>query len=386
MINIGDVNIGNEIILNSFQSQVYSETLKKLEQFGIAGYDIDHESYIIQKTLAKHIAETISSEEETISEIPRLSQVAFKTLTNPDLYDSDIVNEELIQWVDVGNPYSFFLMKGELTDLSGNANDMVFPKSRVTTNGFRRNGTVINREIPALDFNGKGSRLNASSVIDDLFEPDGETSNGLLEGSIEMWVNLRSKKNKSKGGPIHTLFHFHVTGTPFGLHAEVYPNGELQIHKFSADTDEMGQLAKTITYSYSEADVIPIESWAHIAIVFTKDGVICYVNTKGYKLFDGKQKSEFGDAIKMNNWSIGELRPAGEGPVRGFTDGFGNLKTLEGPVALTPDAAWISAKRTAKGSFIKNLVGEFSSLRIYEKALDNSEVIQNFDASKGQYT
>ena len=33
MINIGDVNIGNEIILNSFQSQVYSETLKKLEQF-----------------------------------------------------------------------------------------------------------------------------------------------------------------------------------------------------------------------------------------------------------------------------------------------------------------------------------------------------------------
>jgi len=141
-----------------------------------------------------------------------------------------------------------------------------------------------------------------------------------------------------------------------------------------------------MTLSYSEADVIPIESWAHIAIVFTKDGVICYVNTKGYKLFDGKQKSEFGDAIKMNNWSIGELRPAGEGPVRGFTDGFGNLKTLEGPVALTPDAAWISAKRTAKGSFIKNLVGEFSSLRIYEKALDNSEVIQNFDASKGQYT
>ena len=197
MINIGDVNIGNEIILNSFQSQVYSETLKKLEQFGIAGYDIDHESYIIQKTLAKHIAETVSSEEETISEIPRLSQVVFKTLTNPDLYDSDIVNEELIQWVDVGNPYSFFLMKGELTDLSGNANDILFPKSRVTTNGFRKNGTVINREIPSLDFNGKGSRLNATVEVN----------------LRELWSASRTPHDLSLGRGVTELLSRVVGGT-----------------------------------------------------------------------------------------------------------------------------------------------------------------------------
>ena len=385
MINIGDVNIGNEVVLNSFQSQVYNETLKKLEQFGIAGYDIDHESYVVQKTLAKHIAETVSSEEETISEIPRLSQVVFKTLTNPDLYDSDIESDALVQWFDVGNPYSFFLMKGQVSDLSGNGNDVVFPKSRITTNGFRRNGTVINRKIPSLVFNGKGSRLNASSVIDDILETEGESSNGLYEGSVEMWVNLKPKKNKSKGGPIHTLYSLNTTGTNFGLSAQVLPNGELQVHKFTAGNTEKG-MEKQYYASYSEAGVIPFDKWVHVVITYQKEGIICYTNTKGYKLVDGKQASEFGNVIKMNNYSRDEMRKAYNGPVSGFTNGFGVLKSPSGPVSLAPDTFWIGAHRIDKGNFQRNLIGEVSSFRVYEKSLDSEEIINNFDASKGQYT
>jgi hypothetical protein len=32
------------------------------------------------------------------------------------------------------------------------------------------------------------------------------------------------------------------------------------------------------------------------------------------------------------------------------------------------------------------MVGNLSSFRVYEKALDSEEVEQNFDSSKGQYT
>lgn len=374
MINIGDVNVGNEVILNFYQSQVYNEVLKKLENFGIAGYDIDHESYVIQKTLAKHISESVSPDEGNVGEIPRMAQVVFQTLTNPDLYDSDVVSEDLVQWIEIGNPYSFFAQKNQITDLSGNANDIRFPKLRVKPNGFRKNGTVIRKQIPSLRFTGKGSRLNATTVIDDVFQPEGARSNGLFEGTIETWVKLDKKKGK-RGDAVHPLFHFHTTGTPFGLTALVYPDGGIQLHKFAYDQKEDGEEIKEAFRSYSEPGVVQFGIWQHIVVSFTKDGAICYVNTKGYKLVDGDTASQFDIPTKQH-----------DGPVRGFTDGYGSLKSEEGEVSLVPDAFWIGAQRYPNNKFKKQMVGNLSSFRVYEKALDSEEVEQNFDSSKGQYT
>jgi len=377
MINLGEVNVGNEITLNFFQSQIYNEVLKKFEQFGIAGYDIDHESYIIQKTLAKHIAETVSVEEENLREIPRMSQIVFQTLTNPDLYDSDIVDEGLIQWIEIGNPYSFFSKKNIITDLSGLANDVKFPFKRVRPKGFRKNGTVINNQIPSLEFRGRGSRLNASTVIDDLLEPtDGET-NGLVEGSVEMWVNLNRKKPKGKERA-HTLCHAHCTGTPFGVNIFVLPNGTIQVRKFTYDTDADGIGKKEKTISISPKGVIKFGEWLHIVVVFVKDGVICYVNTKPYKLMSGDDYSS----------QAGVEFPNLDGPVRGFLDGFGSVEDSESEekISLAPDNLWIGARRLKQGKFDQFLNGSLSSLRIYEKALDTDEVETNFDESKGQYT
>jgi hypothetical protein len=370
MINIGDVNVGNEIILNSFQSQVYNEALTKLENFGIGGYDIDHESYVVQKTLAKHIAETISPEEENIAEIPRLSQIVFQTLTNPDLYDSDIVSEGLLQWLEIGNPYSFFSKKNTITDLSGNANDVKFPSDRVKPNGFRRNGTVNRKEIPSLIFNGKGSRLNASTVIDDVLQPDEKGDvNGLSEGSVEMWVKLK-KKRKGSGQQYHGLFQFHCPGTNYGFASYVGRNGEIRITKsvFDNSGDTSNRKRKTTTSS-TNSNVVPNYEWVHLVITFTKNGPICYANTQGYKFPVDRY------AVKY------------DGMLTGFMEGFDPAELPNGQeLNLAPENLWIGAVRRNTGKFVHNLVGEVSSFRIYDRILEDDEIEQNFDSSKGQYT
>ena len=71
MNNIGDTATSNEIVLNSFQSQIFAEVIKKFKKFGISGYDIDFESYIVQKSLAEHIASTISSEEQMMQDFQK---------------------------------------------------------------------------------------------------------------------------------------------------------------------------------------------------------------------------------------------------------------------------------------------------------------------------
>ena len=371
MINIGDVNVGNEIILNSFQSQIYNEAIKKLELFGISGYDIDHESYIVQKSLAKHIAETVSPDEENIQEIPRLSQIVFQTLTNPDLYDSDIASEGLLQWIEIGNPYSFFSKKNIITDLSGNANDMKFPTNPfkgVTPRGFRRNGTVNKKEIPSLFFNGKGtSRLNATTVIDDVLEPDENGNvNGLKQGAVEMWVKLK-KKGMGSQNQYHTLFHFHCPGTSFGLVAYVGRNGEVRVTKITYDPKD--EIKRKATSSQSALGVVPFDEWVHLVINFTKDGPICYSNLKGYKLSDERWARMY------------------DGMVKGFMDGFSPAELENGEeLNLAPENLWVGAVRTKEYKFKSNLLGEVSSFRVYENILEDDAMEQNFDSSKGQYT
>jgi len=372
MINIGDINVGNEIILNSFQSQVYNEVISKLENFGIAGYDIDHESYVVQKTLAKHIAETISADEDSVKEIPRMSQIVFQTLTNPDLYDSDIVSEGLLQWIEIGNPYSFFANKNQITDLSGNANDMKFPNRPfrgVTPQGFRKNGTVNNKMIPSLSFNGKGSRLNASTVVDDVFEPDEKGNvNGLRQGAVEMWVKL---KKKAKSGRYdrgyHCLHQFNCPGTPFGITASVGREGEVRVSKIVYDPKD--EKKRKTTSSQSEFGVVPYDEWVHLVINYTKDGPICYVNTKGYKLSDERWARMY------------------DGMVKGFADGFQPAELENGEeLNLAPENLWIGAARRKDFKFTNNLIGEISTFRVYQDILEDGDIIQNFDTSKGQYT
>ncbi len=367
MINIGDINVGNEIILNSFQSQVYNEVINKLENFGIAGYEIDHESYVVQKTLAKHIAETISADEDSIREIPRMAQICFQTLTNPDLYDSDIVSEGLLQWLEIGNPFSFFANKNEITDLSGNANDVKFPRDRVKPSGFRRNGTVDPKRIPSLYFNGKGSRLNASTVIDDVLQPDEKGNvNGLKTGAVELWVKLK-KKGKGAHNQYQSLFYFHCPGTNFALSCYVGRNGEIRTNKVTYREDD--ELKRNTTVSVSRGGVVPFDKWVHLVINYTKNGPICYANTEEYDFPPSSYERLY------------------DGALRGFMDGFEPAELENGEeLNLAPENLWIGAARRNTGKFVHNLVGEVSTFRIYDRILEDSEVKQNFDSSKGQYT
>tara|TARA_R110001606_G_scaffold395577_1_gene568094 strand:- start:1587 stop:2681 length:1095 start_codon:yes stop_codon:yes gene_type:complete len=362
MNNIGDTVTGQEIVLNSFQSQIFSEVVKKLKKFGIAGYNVDFESYIIQKTLAEHIANTISGEEDSLREIPRMSQIVFQTLTNPDLYDSDIVSDGLLQWLEIGNPYSFFSKDSRIIDLSGLTNDARFPNKRVKPNGFRRNGTVDKRKIPSLVFSGRGSRLNASTVIDDVLE-DGV---GLKEGSVEMWINL-DKKGMGARNQYHTLFNFHCPGTNYMLIVYVGRNGEVRTNKITYNSED--DKKRTVKSSQTQSGIVPVGEWIHLVINFTSNGPICYANTKGYKFTDPR----FADMY--------------DGEVKGFLDGFDSAELPDGTeLELAPENLWIGARRVKTGKFSSELVGELSSFRVYSKVLEEEEIKQNFDESKGQYT
>ena len=362
MNNIGDTVTGQEIVLNSFQSQIFSEVVKKLKRFGIAGYNVDFESYIIQKTLAEHIAGTISGEEDNLREIPRMSQIVFQTLTNPDLYDSDIVSDGLLQWLEIGNPYSFFSKDSKIIDLSGLTNDARFPKNRVKVNGFRKNGTVDKRKIPSLVLSGKGSRLNASTVIDDVLE----NGDGLKEGSVEMWVNLQ-KKGFGARNQYHTLFQFHCPGTDFMLVVYVGRNGEVRASKITYNKED--DKKRTAEVSLTTSNVVPIGEWIHLVINFTSNGPIIYSNTKGFKFTDERFANLY------------------DGMMSGFLDGFGSAELPDGTeLELAPENLWIGARRLKGGNFRSELVGELSSFRVYDRILDEEEIQQNFDESKGQYT
>ena len=362
MNNIGDTATSNEIVLNSFQSQIFAEVIKKFKKFGISGYDIDFESYIVQKSLAEHIASTISSEEENINEIPRFSQIAFQTLTNPDLYDSDIVSDGLLQWLEVGNPYGFFSKNNVLTDLSGLTNDARFPKGPVGVNGFRKNGTVDNKKIPSLVFSGKGSRVNASTVIDDLIE-DGAA---LKEGAVEMWVNLQ-KKGMGAKNQYSTLFMFHCPGTQYGLQCSIGRNQEIRVNKnvYKADDDKKRQYQSSGTFR----PTVPNNEWVHLVFNFTSKEPYCYVNGVGYELTTTGYSRLY------------------DGTMSGFLDGFESADLPDGSeMPLQPENLWLGAGRLKDGKFYNNMIGEMSSVRIYNRPLDKEEVEQNLGESKGQYT
>jgi hypothetical protein len=73
--------------------------------------------------------------------------------------------------------------------------------------------------------------------------------------------------------------------------------------------------------------------------------------------------------------------------VSGFLDDFGSAELPDGTeLELSPENLWIGGRRTKEGKFRSELVGELSSFRVYDRILDEEEIQQNFDESKGQYT
>jgi hypothetical protein len=247
--------------------------------------------------------------------------------------------------------------------MSGLKNDGNLVNTKV--DGFRRNGSIDNKKIPSVILSGKRSFINASSVIDDLLE-EGEdgTTNGLLDGTIEMWVNL-DKKPMGKQNQYHTLFNAHVTGTPFGLYALVGRNGELRVvkHHYDIETEKRAEGC------YSPIRTIPFGQWAHLALVFTEEGVICYVNGEGYKLVPEMRgmPKQYPDTI------------------RGFMNGFEPIVDGEEIITLSPDKMLVGISRGADNKFKHTMVGKVSSFRIYESALDGDDIEKNFSETKGQY-
>ena len=362
MINLGDTVVGGEVILNSFQSQVFAEVVKKFEGFGISGYEINADSYMVQKELARFVIETVPVDEKDIREIPRFSQIVFQSITNPDLYDSEITDEGLLQWLEMGNPYSFFSKTKKITDLSGLANDARLIGTKVS--GFRKNGTVNRNQVPSILLGGKRSFVNVSSVIDDLLEEDDDnTTNGLIDGTVEMWINL-DKKGMGARNQYHTLFNAHCTGTPFGLHVQVGRNGELRIIKQRYDVER----ERIVEACYSDIRVIPFGQWIHVVVTFEEDGVICYVNTEGYKL---------------SNEMRGQ-KPY-DGMITGFMNGFEPLVQDDETIPLSPDKFLVGIQRTKDNKFRFGMDGRLSSFRIYETALEPEDIKANFEETKGQY-
>lgn len=363
MNNIGDTVTGGEIILNSFQSQVFAEVVEKFKNFGIEGQKVDSESYVVQKELARFVTESVPVDESDVRQIPRYSQIVFRTITNPELYDTNIFDEGLLQWLEIGNPNSFFSKGKTISDMSGLKNDGQLVNTKV--DGFRRNGTINNKKIPSVILSGKRSFINASSVLDDLLEDDSDgTTNGLIDGTVEMWVNL-DKKGMGKNNQYHTLFNAHVTGTPFGLYALVGRNGELRVVKYVYGIED----ATRAEGCYSPIKTIPFGQWAHISIVFTEDGVICYVNGEGYKLEP----------------EVRGMPKAYQDTIRGFMNGFEPIVDGEDVVSLSPDRLFVGISRGKDNKFKHTMVGRVSSFRIYESALDRDDIEKNFSETKGQY-
>tara|TARA_B100000497_G_C7690097_1_gene419325 strand:+ start:1310 stop:2407 length:1098 start_codon:yes stop_codon:yes gene_type:complete len=362
MNNIGDTVTGGEIILNSFQSQVFAEVVLKFKNFGIEGQKIDSESYVVQKELARFVTEAVPVDESDIRQIPRYSQIVFRTITNPELYDTDIVDDGLLQWLEIGNPNSFFSKGKTISDMSGLKNDGQLVNTKV--DGFRRNGTIDNKQIPSVILTGKRSFINVSSVLDDILQDDEDgTTNGLLEGTVEMWVNL-DKKGMGKQNQYHTLFNAHVTGTTFGLFAFVGRNGELRLAKGMYDIET----ERRAEGCYSPIRTIPFGKWTHLAIVFSEDGVICYVDGEGYKLVP-----------EMNG-----MPKAYPDTIRGFMNGFEPVVDGDEIITLSPDKFFVGITRFGD-KFKSSMEGKVSSFRIYESALDGDDIEKNFSETKGQY-